>query len=62
VRSLANQSGKPMGRVVSELLAKALAPQDGPETRNGLPVFPRVRDAPPATMELVNRLRDGEDA
>ena len=60
VRSLARQTGRSMGKVVSELLAKALRPNKPACTRNGLPVFPSRGEEGPATMELVNELRDGD--
>jgi len=59
VKSLAAQRGRSMGKVVSELLAEALASVRPPRIRNGLPVFPRTGDAGPATPDLVNALRDG---
>lgn len=62
IRSLALQSGKSMGRVASDLLEQALAPKRQGSTRNGVPVFPRTKDAGPATLELVNELRDGDPA
>lgn len=61
VKSLATQRGEPMGRVISDLLARALVRDEARSERNGLPVFPRKPDSPPATLELVNRLRDGDE-
>lgn len=47
------------GRVLSELVRKALTPSRVPRTRNGVPLLPR---RPPGarlvTMKLVNELRD----
>lgn len=62
VKSLARQRGATMGQIVSELLAESFARDEAQTTRNGLPVFPASAGAPPATMELVNRLRDGDEA
>ncbi|MYD72275.1 MAG: hypothetical protein F4W89_16250 [Acidobacteria bacterium] len=64
VRQLAQQRGKTLGAVASELILKALEPEDAPETRNGVPLFSAAggagdgdREAVP-DIELVNRLRD----
>lgn len=61
VKSLAAQRQVSVGTVISELLAQAICPDEVRTTRSGLPVFPRVPASPPATIELVNRLRDGDD-
>jgi len=58
VRSLAKQRGKTMGQVLSGLARKALAPAEPVQMRNGVPVFEAVPGQSPATMELVNTLRD----
>jgi hypothetical protein len=60
VRSLATQRGTSMGRIVSDLVMESLRSDQELEERSGFPVFPRVASAAPATMELVNRLRDGD--
>jgi hypothetical protein len=47
------------GRVVSDLLRKALEPARAARLRNGVPVLPRrPSGAPRPTMKLVNALRD----
>jgi hypothetical protein len=47
------------GRVVSDLVRKALAPVSAPRVRNGVPVLPpRSPGARIPTMKLVNELRD----
>jgi hypothetical protein len=60
VRSLASQRGQTMGRVISDLARSALAPQSAGRVRNGVPLFRPRPGRGPATMELVNALRDGE--
>lgn len=60
IRSLAAQTGKSMGRIASELMAKALARDEAGTTRNGLPVFAAATAPGPATVEWVNELRDGD--
>ena len=57
VRQLAEQRGATLGAVVSELLLKALQPEDSPSVRNGVPLYPAHASAT-ADLELVNRLRD----
>lgn len=64
VRQLAQQRRKTLGAVASELILQALEPQEAPEVRNGVPLFP-VHDGsghePEAPdLDLVNRLRDQE--
>jgi hypothetical protein len=47
------------GRVVSELMRKALRPGRTARVRNGVPLLPRrPESAPRPTMQLVNSLRD----
>ncbi len=59
-KCLARQQHKPVGDVVSALLRQALQPEasSGGRIRNGIPLLPVRNDALPATLELVNRLRD----
>lgn len=64
VRQLAQQRGKTLGAVASELILQALEPEEAPPVRNGVPVFPATgvstrEDAAP-DVRLVNRLRDEE--
>ena len=59
VRQLAEQRGVTLGAVVSELVLKALEPEEGPAVRNGVPLFP-VHSHETADLELVNQLRDEE--
>jgi hypothetical protein len=61
-KELAERHGLTAGKVVSNLVRKALAPS-GPvrHVRNGVPLLPRRRPGSPIpTMKLVNALRDGE--
>jgi hypothetical protein len=47
------------GRVISELVRKALQPTGTARVRNGVPLLPRrPESAPRPTMHLVNSLRD----
>ena len=55
-KEIAATRGESAGRVVSDLLKKALAPAQSPKTRNGVPLITRVRNAPPLTMAAVNRM------
>ena len=60
-KELAEARGLSAGRVVSELVRKALQPERRAEVRNGVPLLPRrPAGAPRPTMALVNRLRDEE--
>ncbi len=60
LRSLAAQTGKSMGQVASALLAKAMQREAADGVRNGLPILAPSGEMGPATMELVNSLRDGD--
>ena len=58
-RALAQQQHKTLGEVVSELARRALQPvAAAPVMRNGIRLLPVRAGAQPATLELVNRLRD----
>jgi len=46
------------GKVVSDLMRRALAPKKAPRTRNGVLLLDRKPGSKPITLELVNRLRD----
>ena len=62
VRQLAEQRGKTLGAIASELILQAIRPEGAPAVRNGVPVFfvptDAASDAAPPDIELVNRLRD----
>jgi hypothetical protein len=62
-KELAEARGTTAGRVISELVRKALARPDDVRERNGVPLLPR-RDGAAArpTMQLVNSLRDQDQA
>lgn len=58
-KEIAASKGTTAGRVISDLVRKALEPSAGPRVRNGVPVMPsRGPGAPKITMQLVNELRD----
>jgi hypothetical protein len=60
-KELAAARGSTAGRIVSELVRKALAPPETGRVRNGVPLLPRrPPGAPKPTMALVNRLREAE--
>ena len=56
-KEIAATRGVTAGRVVSELVRKALAAPESPEVRNGVPLLTRTPGSP-LTMAAVNRLRD----
>ena len=61
-KELAELRGVTAGRVVSDLVRKALAPSTpAPKIRNGVPLLPRRPGGGHImTMKLVNELRDEE--
>jgi hypothetical protein len=46
------------GKVISDLVRKALAPTSVPRVRNGVPLLPHRPGGPIMTMKRVNELRD----
>ena len=57
-RELASNRAITIGKVISDLLRKALAAPAARTVRNGVRILPRrASKAPKPTMELVNRLR-----
>jgi hypothetical protein len=59
VKEVASNRGTTAGRVVSELVRKALEPAEPSPIRNGVPLLPRrPPGSPKPTMALVNSLRD----
>ena len=59
MRQLAQQRRRTLGEVASELILKALQPEQAPAVRNGVPVFAE-QAGPAPDLDLVNRLRDQE--
>jgi hypothetical protein len=60
-KELAEVRGVSAGKVVSDLVRKALTPATpAPKIRNGVPLLPRRVGGPIMTMKLVNELRDDE--
>jgi hypothetical protein len=58
-KELASARGTTAGKVISELVRKALTPSQTVHVRNGVPLLPpRAAGAPRPTMKLVNDLRD----
>jgi hypothetical protein len=59
-RAIADQKGRSVGDVVSELCRRALLPPPlpGSTVRNGITLFPLRPDAKPVTLELVRRLSE----
>ncbi len=58
-KELAARRGTTTGRIISELVRRALAPRrQHARKRNGVPLLPPRRQARPVTLETVNRLRD----
>jgi len=58
-KEIAAAKGLTAGRVVSDLVRKALEPRPVERVRNGVPLMPRqAPGAPKMTMSLVNELRD----
>lgn len=58
--SLAAERKSSIGKVLSELARRGLAPPARMKDRNGFPVFDVPDDAPPITLEMVREA--GEDA
>ena len=58
-KEIAAAKGSTAGKVVSDLVRKALEPATRSRLRNGVPLMPRqASGTPKMTMALVNRLRD----
>jgi hypothetical protein len=61
VKSLASSRNTTAGKVLSELVRKALVSQGRSVKRNGFTLMPKRNDGVIVTMELVNRLRDEDE-
>ena len=59
-RQLAQQRNTTMGRVISQLVRKAVEPKSAARVRNGVLLFDLKPGVRKPDMALVNRLRDGE--
>lgn len=57
-RQLADESGRSIGAVISELARSAMTKPAPGSTRNGIRLLPPARDGSSTTLEEVNRLRD----
>ena len=57
-KSLANKQSKSIGKVISELVRRAIAPAESPKIKNGVPLFDVKDSKEVVTFELVNSLRD----
>ena len=57
-KEIAATRGLSAGRIVSELVRKALVPARTTRVRNGVPLLSRKAGSPPLTMAAVNQLRD----
>ena len=58
-KEIASVNRTSAGKVISDLVRKALEPTDAPRIRNGVHLLPsRGPGAPKTTMQFVNELRD----
>jgi len=57
-RSLAEAEGKSIGKVISTLARRGLAPQPQEAVEGGFPVFTVSPGAKPITLEMVQRALD----
>jgi hypothetical protein len=59
-KEIAANHGSTMGKIISDLARKGLAPpKQKVRVRNGVPLLPpRDPGSPPLTVELINKLRD----
>jgi hypothetical protein len=59
-RSVAAAEGKNIGKALSELARRGLAPRPQTRTRSGFPVFETGPGDSPITLELVRDALDGD--
>lgn len=57
-RNLAKAANQSLGKVLSELARKGLAPREVGDTDRGFPVFRVADGSPPITLDLVRRAED----
>jgi hypothetical protein len=61
-KDVARQRDQSLGRVLSDLVRRALTPSQGNiKVRNGVPILPRKPGAKPVTSEIVKDLLESED-
>jgi hypothetical protein len=61
-KDVARQRDQSLGRVLSDLVRRALRPpQENIKVRNGVPILPRKRGAKPVTSEIVKDLLESEN-
>lgn len=57
-KSIATKQDKSLGKVISDLVRKALAPTVNTKIRNGVPLFDIKGSTELVSFDLVNKLRD----
>ena len=57
-KAMARQQDRSLGEVISDLARKSLRPPQSSASRNGIPLLPVKPGSPPATLDIVNALRD----
>jgi len=57
-KALAQQQGRSLGEVISELARRSLRRPQSSGSRNGIPLLPVKPDTPSVTLDIVNALRD----
>jgi hypothetical protein len=61
-KDVARQRDESLGRVISELVRRALTPtQENVRVRNGVPILPRKPGAKPVTSEVVKDLLESDN-
>ena len=60
-KSIAAKQGKSIGRIISDLVRKALVPASSEKVKNGIPLFDVKNSVDLISFDLVNKLRDGEE-
>ncbi|MEA2165734.1 MAG: hypothetical protein QOK37_3861 [Thermoanaerobaculia bacterium] len=59
-RSVASAEGKNIGKALSDIARRGLAPRSQTKTRSGFPVFEVAPDSPAITLEMVKDALDEE--
>jgi hypothetical protein len=59
-KELAGRRGMTVGQIVSDVFRKALEPPASPNIRNGVSLFIPNKGGAKRSVDLVNRLQDGE--